>query len=115
MPLQYAKYEPISFNQPYKEYVSKKELQDNHYILREYTDRAVIHQPPIILYPPSLYSSVVKNSHQHPREKYNVIKPYTQKQVKETFFQKDFDKTPFYFGSKKYTRANVPELKSHWE
>ena len=108
----YPDIEPPVFNQSYRQYVSKKNL-DEKVILKNFDKKKEKEIPDHYTYKGNYYDSLVKNSHQYPRELYNVILPYKQPPV-QSFFNKEFGKTPFYFGSKRYTRDNNPGLVDIW-
>lgn len=114
MPLSYAPFEPSCFNENYRNYVSKKELSQQAKSL-DLSKEGLNHMPAIVRNPPNFYTSVVKNSHQHPRHKYNFIRPYEQQFIKGSRFYKEFNETPVYFGSRRYYRINAPKMSDHWE
>ena len=114
MPRNYLEDDPVCFNDKYRQYVANKELNER-IAKRDFTEKDIRHETMYINVPYNLFSSLVKNSHQYPRGDYNPIKPYEQKQIQGSKFNKDIENTPIYWGSKRYTRKSAPKLQSHYE
>ena len=106
--------DPIMFDSEYRRYVS--ELEKSQKIKKQDFEKpAKLESPMYYNEPVNTYNSIVKNSHQEPRWSYNPIKPYVQKQVMGSQLHDRFQKTPVYWGTKKFYPKNKPNLAEHWE
>lgn len=106
--------DPVMFDTEYRRYVSQ--LEASQKIKRQdFSTPARLESPMYYNEPIGTFTSVVKNSHQEPRWSYNHIKPYIQKPIMGSFIHERFEKTPVYWGTKKFYPKTKPNLAEHWE
>lgn len=99
---------PAMFDAVVDKYFKMKTKQENY--KTDWSRQDKPHTVPNETHKFDWYHSPVKNSHQYPN--YKQIRPplYDHEIPPKTtsFYQRKFDKEPFYVGRKKYTRDNLP-------
>lgn len=105
---------PISFNESYRNYVSDNVINQKNKKIA-FSKESNLHPPNYLTVPIHTFSSIVENSHQNPRGGINFIKPYSYQNIYKNDFHKNFLNEPIWVGSKKYTRATLPNrMEPEW-